>query len=782
MLVEEELYSEFPSCPECDAVILIPDEGCDALETNVELLRLAENLSDGSSTTHQVMDDFADHVDAYEDNVYGIPSEFGTSPTTESDTMHLFEDDLDDDVFTETVDSPPETCHFEETQEDNSNYYFREETSNARVQNDMQDPQEDEYVISRLGSYPQPIPAINVDPSPDICSEIAKVSFDIDSDSDTERSQHTYVVNVESVPSDEAKLKIRTDLESHANPHVSTEDNGIASVEGSGVNADGELDQSVITVPDLKEETDANSSGASRNATYNDENVDTHVVCQQQTTPENSTENIRSSSSSSATSTVLKTEPQSVKMCHRHSNTTRDGYCVSCEEVICAQCLVENHLDHDVKRLVDYVRSVRERASDTLTLGEKWRERLNKLKDLKSSFLISLDVEYEDIDKHASSYVECVRSEGNRLSSNLNDMSSQIDDLSTTVAVLKEEIRVLKCAHDSLSTMTSKVAKQNHSAMVKQVSQLHDNIQTQSGVDNNVSPVRFMGITPGPVSVSLGKLVVVPQLKLFKTIRDFGDAAFVAFGVNGNWIVGDLKCDNVKLYQYDNEASTYVNHVVARYRPSCGVGITTDNNYVVVGTTAGVVIVPSDGEQIPLVSPSATDTEKSIMFIQVEHDRIFTASSSKSCVTEYDCNRLCKLRTIRLNNRVRRFKFLSRSRIAVIYVDGETVHIIDTRHGKRRTAPRCINLQPQMIPTCLSYDEKSDCLIIGSCRTPSGTDGSKFIPGTGVIEQYCSVTGQFVVRLLEGLNVVSDMALSPDGHILAVAEEISVRLYSMKLE
>ena len=111
------------------------------------------------------------------------------------------------------------------------------------------------------------------------------------------------------------------------------------------------------------------------------------------------------------------------------------------------------------------------------------------------------------------------------------------------------------------------------------------------------------------------------------------------------------------------------------------------------------------------------------------------------------------------------------TRVVVSNVDDDKVCVYDA-HSKTETLALEISN-----PLGVAYDDQTDCLLIGR-MTQTNPDGDP-LDGTGVIEQYCGVTGRLVGILAHGLYGPTGMTMM-DGNKLAVADMKTVKLYQFK--
>ena len=76
----------------------------------------------------------------------------------------------------------------------------------------------------------------------------------------------------------------------------------------------------------------------------------------------------------------------------------------------------------------------------------------------------------------------------------------------------------------------------------------------------------------------------------------------------------------------------------------------------------------------------------------------------------------------------------------------------------------------------IQYHKQTDCILVA--RYLHETDDGMPMAGTGVIEQYCSLSGRLIDCVAEGLCCPQNMTITHDN-MLAVADYRNIKLYTM---
>ena len=480
--------------------------------------------------------------------------------------------------------------------------------------------------------------------------------------------------------------------------------------------------------------------------------------------------------------------PRTYRKCRQHSLEDVVFYCLPCEEQICQRCLVPKHLHHDVNNLEDAINLFRAKINEKLQMATaqaiNWKRDLIKLKDMQTSFQISLDKEYDKIDKCVKENADRICLEGKRLSNELDSVGQRISD---SIAADKERLQ------NQMETLRSEL--ESSSAAVMESAPNHPTIKTQYALLENVtqqwqdarnlrlqqdkktySTVHFEEQSPDNTR-SIGKIIMPYQLHL---IQEFGGvlmAASTAQATNGNFLVGDEEGCEVLVYRKQNDL--YNQHTALAFSdPPLGVAVTSANQYLV-STKDSIMAFSLTGDWMPSFTSSLSKSS-CIGPLYVSHERLFGGHVRSPFITEFDSSG-DPMRTIYTHHTPRRFVLVNSTQMAVCYHDAPGVDVINFEKQMTNEVPVLHHMDIDL-PLSLCFDDKSNCLFVGSSQReqkPYELRSKRYVEGTGVIDQYCCMTGQFVGRLTRGLCSPLCMTMTTDG-TLAVADGKSVKLYEVQ--
>ena len=453
------------------------------------------------------------------------------------------------------------------------------------------------------------------------------------------------------------------------------------------------------------------------------------------------------------------------RKCQLHTNYDVIFFCLLCEIQLCSKCFVAEHLQHNVKSLEEVAsvfRSNKEKLDKQIAHSMVWKKRILQLEDLKTSFLVSLDKEYQQIDKSVGVHVNSIRREGKILSEELNEATTRhLSELSFTTT--------------STQSTTNHQISEELSYMLSNAAIIHHDPQAfPKEFDRNAIPKVYFEENPYlPLwgeSRTIGRFVSSLQLHLSQEIHEFEKANSIAYAKNGSLLVSEHKRNHVKIYRKQNRQ--YTPHKVLKVsKQVLSVGATADSMYLV-----------STGDGISMFSESGSfmshfiGQEDAVWHLVVAKGNVFGSALGKPLITEFDSSGT-PVRSITTEIVPQSFTLIDENTIAVCYsnlLPGVDVINCQSQHE------RCAKLQRKIdvnVPLSLCFDEKSNSLLVGSGRR-SVTKREYFKLGSGVIDQYCIETGQLVGRLAEGLYSPCCMKITEDSS-LAVADWKSVKLYSL---
>ena len=461
------------------------------------------------------------------------------------------------------------------------------------------------------------------------------------------------------------------------------------------------------------------------------------------------------------------------RKCQLHTNYDIIFFCLMCEEQLCSKCFVAAHLQHDVKSLEEvasvFRSNIKEKLDKQIAHSVVWKKQIPQLEDLKTSFLISLDEEYQRIDKSVGDHVNSIHREEERLSEELQNAAATLHQpesafTTTSTPRASTQSQINHQISEELSYMLSKPAVIHHDpqSLPKEVYRNAFSSACFEQVEEN-SYLPLWGET-----TTIGRFISTLQLYLSQEIHEFEKATSVAYAKNGSLLVGDHERNHVKIYQKRN--GQYTLHKVLKVSKHVwSVGATAENMYLV-STEDGISMFSESG----YFMSHFIGKEDAVWHLVVAKGNVFGSTLGK--ITKFDSSGT-PVRSITTEKVPQSFTLIDENTIAVCYsnlLPGVDVINCQSQHESGAKIQRKINVN---VPLSLCFDEKSNSLLVGSGRR-SVTKREYFKLGSGVIDQYCIETGQLVGRLAKGLYSPCCMRITKDSS-LAVADWKSVKLYSL---
>ena len=403
---------------------------------------------------------------------------------------------------------------------------------------------------------------------------------------------------------------------------------------------------------------------------------------------------------------------------------------------------------------------------------EQAAERVIKLKEVISQTQNAIEYEEKEIGKS----VEVVMSEAQELIKQLKSTSG-LAELQKQLAKVETQVKNIETSQSKLETMTDDEFHVQTDALTNQIEKLKIDAATEN---ENRGPCVGKFIA----NVQLGRVVKPRRLELVKEFGEFELVYDIASNPNLLLAVCDFSCRQVTVFQNDNSQykKKYQFPIVGAAEDKLDdLAISNDNRFLVSKWTAGFDVHSSDGKYLKTVSVVDPKQDQNIKEVKTsitttKDGRVLTGSRIQAGnefisfgVTVHDSsgNLQKTLPTAIPPNRIRA---VSGTHVAVANFDENKVCVYDLQSGKET-----LNLDiPMPVGNC--YDEESDCMLIGRF-TKKGENGQP-VAGSGVIEQYCSITGKLVACLAQGLLFPSGLTLTGDN-MLAVTEKTTVKIYSM---
>ena len=770
---EDEIYSSHMKCPQCQAEILIQEvTEIDELETNEEHMRLAEKQNDLTCNESQ-------HSDCSQDGYLATIPELSikktdnTSAYVNLEYRHLSGKVREDD---------PETSVRSGS---DSNRTTSRATPNENLNEQPPFDSKSEQGVTNAGTskcrnetdYDVTKNESETDAYPEGESDTTEKTNETPRDKSANHPGLDSVSVDPVVDSDACKLSYKADTDKAKDE--SQTHNLCAGSDSNDVSSEASQDKSV-NQPAFDTDLDTRNALEETGA---EELTLGEQTTQLQVEVRKTTESVKEACAAKAA--------QLYKNCQIHTGEDIVYYCLTCVERICLRCVVPKHLNHDVKDLEEANSVLQRRIQEKLHVASKhaeiWKQKILTLKDKQTAFQISLDEEYEQIYRSVKQHMQRIKSEGERLSKELETKNTAMNGIADDRARLSRQIKTLEkalkaCKTISTHSMTTFPISEKQSSMLSQLaaSTKEANSMRLELDKKQISIPTFQfeehpHVTPAEKAKTVGRLASILQLSMIQEIKGLEKAysVDVACAPNGSLLVGD-KQQIVTIYRKQNEQYNRYKELKLD-KPVLGVAATTDNKYLV-STADGISMFSESGDYLSNFVTFKSNEDK-VGLLQVGEGSVFGGHLDTPSITEFDSSGI-PVRSINTNEIPLSFALLDNARIAVSYrlrphVDLFTFGTQET-YSANGSHESFINVD---LAQCLCFDKISQSLLIGSCRRSKTRPGS-FKLHTCVIDRYCSKTGQFVTRLAQRLRSPYGMTLIND-EILAVADGKTVKLYSL---
>ncbi|XP_035697397.1 mucin-5AC-like isoform X2 [Branchiostoma floridae] len=121
------------------------------------------------------------------------------------------------------------------------------------------------------------------------------------------------------------------------------------------------------------------------------------------------------------------------QVCARHNDMEVKYYCPSCEEVICGECIVDEHNTHGVTRLVKALEKQAEQAREVMDEGRSWidkvRGKITETEEAMMMLKLDEDVQSDSVDERAARLKEVLTQAVDKRASDLKKELSALFEL-----------------------------------------------------------------------------------------------------------------------------------------------------------------------------------------------------------------------------------------------------------------------------------------------------------------------------------------------------------------
>ena len=437
-------------------------------------------------------------------------------------------------------------------------------------------------------------------------------------------------------------------------------------------------------------------------------------------------------------------KPEGAPMCPDHEGERQHFFCVTCDIMVCHNCLVlkHPHPQHEIKELKEVKKAEEEKRRDLDEMKVKLKAAKQRAeKDVKSrvqQIMNKAEAQGEEMIKHIqTTYQQCVgtlQEEQNQLTKDRKNWLQSRPSTTRNVSGHMKQHKSIIGRIDSLSI--------THDIPALDIT----NIYFKPGSLNS----SWFGEVVTPSSRER-KLTFVTEFGFFKRATD------VAVTQAGLLAVADsLDKTLVRVYRNVNDKYNYLFRL--KTSQPFSVAVTSEDKFLV--AEKGVVKVFSPSGKYEKSWPRTVGVEKitttpdgMIVIGKYETGVISVHQSNGELISTHqtDCERV---NSIASNGKQIAFTTWEPGNVCVIdFVTGHTLWTLD-----------------MVRPRGICYEQKFNTLLVA---------GGSLFREKHVIKQYCSTTGRLIARLASGLCSPRAMTVTQDNK-LVVADDITVKIYSIQ--
>ena len=407
---------------------------------------------------------------------------------------------------------------------------------------------------------------------------------------------------------------------------------------------------------------------------------------------------------------------------------------------------------------------------------EQAAERVIKLKEAVSRTQNAIEHEEKEIEKS----VEAVMSKAQNLISQLRNTSGLVQ-LKQQLAKAEIQLETIEASQSKLETMTDDEFHVQTGALTNQIEKLKID-EAMEKIDKDPCVGKFIA------NVQLGRVVEPRRLELVQEFGEFELASGVDSNPSGVLVVCDYCSNSKQVTVFQNDNSQYKKQyqfsvVCTKEDASLDIAISNDYKCLLAKCTTGFDVCSLDGKNQKTASPIEPKSRQKFKALTcsittTKDGRILTGSVIRAKYKESPPTPVATvhdtagnlLKTIPTNIHPVGIADLGGTHVGVHNWVEDKVCVYDLQSGKET-----LNLDVPM-PAGICYDEDLDCMLIG--RFTKKDEGGRAVAGSGVIEQYCGITGKLVACLAKGLQCPYGMTVTGDN-MLAVTDKTTVKIYNM---
>ena len=466
---------------------------------------------------------------------------------------------------------------------------------------------------------------------------------------------------------------------------------------------------------------------------------------------------------------------KSVPLCQTHKGERQHFYCVTCRVTVCHNCLVRKHPEpqHKIEELKDVTKTWKEEMTKKLDRVSEEVHKIHadekKLDEIETQIRSSQTLAENKIDERAKEIINQVEAKREEIKKQIQETSEQnwkkIQEEQNLIADGGKRLRNVHSALQKVvDTAADHVYMNQHVALVEKMEKLCD-----AKHELPTSDMACIHFNPGsdPVSSAwFGEIVnndhQAHELKLITELGSFKLALSVATSQSGLLAVVDYVPKEVIVYRDEN----------GEYKEQFSLGDSCDDpsgklvRPVSVALTSGDKILIADNGPVKVFSA----TGKYEQTLPISGAKITTTPDDMIVVgSRYRGD----IRVYKFSGELLKTHAIDSKKIVDIASNGKQIAYTTESEGK----------------VCVIDFESGQKLwtldmncTLGVCYAPGSNSilvaGNAKSQGNFMIQQYCSITGRFISRLVGGL--CNPHAMTTRDKNLLVACKKTVKMYHIQ--
>ena len=409
---------------------------------------------------------------------------------------------------------------------------------------------------------------------------------------------------------------------------------------------------------------------------------------------------------------------------------------------------------------------------------DKTAELIIKAQESKQKIQQYVQREQEEVEKA----VEIVMTHAQEIINQLKNPCA-LTQLDQRISTLETNLETIEKSQSNLEAMSYDDFHKQVEAMANKIERLKLYEDTEiTGEENNLHVDKFIA------NVHLGRIVKLT--KPTECLQEFGQfkgASAIASNPNGMVVVCDSSSNPKQVLVFTN--TNLQCRKQCQFSVDCSdpkvlldITISADDTFLVSKQDKEIDAYSTEGKYQRAVCVFDYRSKQSVRsttgsITSTKDGRILTGSGIQgegddSCtwvVTVHETTgRLIK--TIPISIVPACIADIRGTHVAVSDASEDKICVYDLQSGKET-----LNLDIST-PRGISYDEQSDCMLV--VRMAELDEDDNPVEGSGVIEQYCSITGKLVSCIAQGLHAPVGITMT-DADTIAVADSTTVKLYKI---